>query len=236
MTDERAAHNGGPKFLVNGAEIQFRDHVITGREALTRSGNEPASEYQLILLHEGRTKLIGTDDDVDLREVAGGEFRAFEGDRCFSFTVDEVGEVWGAADMEVAEFFAIWPPRAERHWVLERAGVPDTVLTEDGVLSFGPDGVEHVVSRKDDHSEKVLVTVVTTAGVFPAEGFARYPVSTGITVALEDAKTKLHITIPPDWVVTVGTTDVNPNQTFQQAHLSGQVKIEWGPREGGGGA
>jgi hypothetical protein len=42
--------------------------------------------------------------------------------------------------------------------------------------------------------------------------------------------------VPADWIVTHGTTDVNPTLTFAQAHLEGCVKLDWGPREGGGGA
>lgn len=228
---------GGDAFPVNGAEIEFHDRRITGREALTRSGNVPASEYQLILVRDQRTRLIGTDDEIDLNAEKGGELRAFADDRSYTFTVDEVGQVWGAEDMEVSEFVRIWPRRPGFHWVLERADMPDTVLTDDGVLSFRPQGVEHVVSRKDEHPDKVLVSVVTTAGVFPAEGSARYSVTTTISAVLADAKASLRIAqVPSDWVVMVGSADVNPAMTFAQAHLLGLVKIEWGPREGGGGA
>jgi hypothetical protein len=235
MTDERLG--GSHSFPVNGVEIEFDSPAITGREALTRSNNEPASEFQLILVHDERTRLIGTDDEIDLREAHGGELRAFEADRSFSFTVDEVGQVWGAEDMEVSEFLRIWPPQPEHHWVLERADAPDTILTEDGVLSFCPAGVEHVVSRKVEHPDKVLVMVVTTAGVYPAEGVARYSAGTLISTVLAEAKTKLDITtVPADWVVMVDNVDINPNQSFEHSHLTGRVKIEWGPREGGGGA
>ena len=237
MTDEHESRAGSYRYPVNGIEIDFHDRLITGRQALTRSDNVPASEYQLILVRNERTKLIGTDDEIDLHEEKDGELRAFESDRSFGFTVDEVGQVWGAEDMEVKEFVRIWPPRPGHHWVLERKDMPDTILTEDGVLSFGPAGVEHVVSRKKEHPDKLLVVVVMTAGVYPAEGAARYPATTPISAVLADAKAKLHITtVPPDWVVMVNNADVNPNQSFEQAHLSGEVKLEWGPREGGGGA
>jgi hypothetical protein len=227
----------GHNYPVNGVQIDFHDRVITGREALTRSHNVPASEHQLILVRDQRTKLIGTDDEIDLQEERGGQLRAFESDRSFAFTVDEIGQIWGGEEMEVKEFVRIWPPRPGLHWVLERKEMPDTILTEDGVLSFGPAGVEHIVSRKDEHPDKVLVVVVTTAGVYPAEGAARYLARTPISAVLVDAKAKLGITtVPPDWVVMVKNTDVNPSQSFEQAHLSGEVKIEWGPREGGGGA
>jgi len=237
MVEEQEGRSAGERFRVNGVEIDFHDRVITGREALTRSGNTPASEYQLILVRDQRTKMIETDDEIDLHAERGGELRAFPSDRCFGFTVDEVGQVWGAEDMEVDEFLRIWPAPPGLDWVLERGDKPDTVLAPGGVLSFGPHGVEHVVSREEKHPDKILVTVVTTAGVFPPEGVARYPATMLISAVLAEAKVELKIPeIPADWVVTHDNADLSPNQTFAQAHLSGCVKLEWGPREGGGGA
>jgi hypothetical protein len=223
-------------FPVNGAEVAFSDRVITGREALTKSGNSPASEHQLVLVREGRTRLIGTDDEIDLKKEKGGALRAFPSDRSYSFTVDEVGQVWGSADMEVDEFLSIWPPRGGFQWVLERDDELDTVLAAGGLLSFGPQGVEDIVSRKIQHSDKVLVTVVTTAGTFPHEGAKRYPSSTVIADVLADAARKLQISDTATWVVVVGGRDISPTHTFAQAGLSGEVALEWGAREGGGGA
>jgi hypothetical protein len=203
---------------------------------VTRSGNIPASEHQLILVHDRRTRLIGTDDEIDLKKNKGGSLRAFLSDRSYGFTVDEIGQVWGAEEMEVDEFISIWPPRDGYHWVLERDDEPDTVLVPGGLLSFGENGVEDVVSRKDAHHDKVLVTVVTTAGTFPAEGAKRYPASTPIAEVLADAARKLQITDTETWIVTVAGRDVNATLTFAEAGLSGEVALEWGAREGGGGA
>jgi hypothetical protein len=236
MVNEEEARRRGVQYPINGVSTAFSDDVVTGREVLTHSGNVPASEFQLILVRDGRTRLIGTDHDVDLEKERGGAFRAFPSDRSFAFTVDEVGQVWGEADMEVDEFVRIWPPHQGLHWVLERDNEPDTVLTTGGVLSFGPGGVEHVVSRKDAHPETVLVTVVTTAGTYPAGGANRYPVSTQISAVLAEAARKLGIRDSSTWIVTVAGRDVSPTSTFAQAHLTGNVALEWGPREGGGGA
>jgi len=226
----------GIDYPVNGTNVAFPDDIVTGREALTRSGKVPASENQLILVWDRRTRLIGTDDEIDLTKEKGGALRAFQSDRSYGFTVDEVGQVWGAEDMEVDEFLSIWLPRDGHHWVLEREDEPDTVLFPGGLLSFGPNGVEHVVSRNDAHPDKVLVTVVTTAGTFPTEGAKRYPAATPIANVLADAARKLHITDAATWIVTVAGRDVNPTLTFAQAGLSGEVALEWGAREGGGGA
>ena len=38
------------EFLVNGTPVSFPDDVFTGRDALTRSGHTPASEFQIVLV------------------------------------------------------------------------------------------------------------------------------------------------------------------------------------------
>ena len=235
---EETAHRrtSGIDYPVNSKDVTFPYDIVTGREVLTRSDNVPASEYQLILVRNRRTHLIETDDEIDLKRESGGVLRAFRSDRSYSFTVDEVSQVWGAEDMEVDEFLLIWPLRDGHHWVLEHEDEPDTVLVPGGLLSFGPNGVEHIVSRNAPHPDKVLVTVVTTAGTFPAEGAKRYPASTQIANVLADAARKLRITDFQTWIVTVAGRDVSPTLTFAQAGLSGEVALEWGAREGGGGA
>ncbi|TIX34919.1 MAG: hypothetical protein E5V34_04395, partial [Mesorhizobium sp.] len=113
---EMEGRTRGVNYPVNGIDVEFSDNVITGREALTRSGNVPASEHQLILVRDRRTHLIGTDDDIDLKKERGGILRAFLSDRTYGFTVDEVGQVWGTDDIEVDEFLSIWPPLDGHHW------------------------------------------------------------------------------------------------------------------------
>lgn len=234
--EEVGRRSRGIEYPVNGTQVQFADHVVTGREALTQSGNLPASEFQLVLVRDRRTHLIGTDDEIDLKKEEGGSLRAFLSDRSFSFTVDEIGQVWGIEEMEVDEFLSIWPPREGHHWLLEHEDEPDTVLVPGGLLYFGKTGVEDIVSRKDAHPDKVMATVVTTAGTFPAEGAKRYPASTRISDVLADAARKLQLAGTEAWIVTVGGRDVDATKTFQQAGLSGEVALEWGMREGGGGA
>jgi hypothetical protein len=53
---------------------------------------------------------------------------------------------------------------------------------------------------------------------------------------LTEAARKLEIRDSATWIVTVAGQDVSPTLTFAQANLTGNVALEWGPREGGGGA
>lgn len=225
-----------PAIDVNGRVVEFEDFVIKGRESLNAVNLVPATEHQLILIRNRRTRLIGADDSIDLRKEAGARLRAFASDRAFSFTVEEIAQVWGAGEMEVDEFLAIWEPPAGRDWVLERDAEPDVVLRAGASLVFETDGVEDIVSRPHHGSDKILVTVITTSGIFPTQGAVRAKADDRIIEMLERAARKLRITDTTDWVVQVGGNDVDPQLTYAQAGLAGEVDIEWGAREGGGGA
>jgi hypothetical protein len=235
MADSEDVRARALEYPVNGVPVRFDDRVITGREALTAIGLVPASEHQLILVRDRRTHLIGADDTIDLRKEEGGMLRAFPSDRAFAFTVEEVSQVWGTAELEVDELLSIWEPPVGKDWVLERDDQPDVVLRPGGTVTFEPKGVEDIVSRPHHRTDKLLVTVFTTSGTFPAQGALRVEAREVIANILARAAHKLHLTQTEGWVAQVDGVDIDPQQTFAQAGLAGEVDIEWGEREGGGG-
>ena len=81
----------------------------------------------------------------------------------------------------------------------------------------------------------VEVQVVTTSGVYPVHGTDKEPINHPVMKALEKAQKELDIADTTNWIATVGGTEIDPAKTYAENHLSGQVKIDWGPREGGGG-
>jgi hypothetical protein len=81
----------------------------------------------------------------------------------------------------------------------------------------------------------VEVAVVTTSGSYPKNGFERTPIRQKISVILKKAANKLEITDTTDWVATVGEQEVNPDSSYLDSGLTGEVEIDYGPREGGGG-
>lgn len=221
--------------LVNSSPIRFDDPIVTGREILTAAGLLPASEFVLIQVRKGRTRLITTDDKVDLRE-AEGAFRAFSNDRAFAFTVDEVGQIWGSDSIEVDELLAIMRIPEGRDLVLEREDEPDLVLRPGGTLFLGAPGVEDIISRPTQMPGFLQVTVYATAGVFPPEGALRIRSITPVSAVLERAARALELADTAGWVASVDGRDLNPALSFEQNQLSGIVQIEWSPPEGGGGA
>ena len=85
----------------------------------------------------------------------------------------------------------------------------------------------------------VEVSISTTSGFFPAEGFNRVPAHQKVEVELEKAKQQLKIKDTAGWVATVtaptGKRTIDSTRSYIENGLSGEVEIDWGPSEGGGG-
>ena len=85
----------------------------------------------------------------------------------------------------------------------------------------------------------VEVSISTTAGFYPAEGYVQVPVDEKVEFQLEKAGRELDIKSTSDWVAKVngpkGMRAIDPMKTYMENELSGQVDIDWGPKEGGGG-
>lgn len=85
----------------------------------------------------------------------------------------------------------------------------------------------------------VEVSISTTAGFYPAEGYEQVSVDEKVEVQLEKAARDLDIKPTNDWIAQVngseGLRAIEPMKTYMENRLSGQVDIDWGPKEGGGG-
>lgn len=96
------------------------------------------------------------------------------------------------------------------------------------------------IPKEAKHLEhEVEVSVSTTAGFFPTEGFNHVPANQAVQVELEKAKHALHIKDTTNWIASVagpsGKRVIDPTKTYAENALSGKVEIDWGPSEGGGG-
>lgn len=85
----------------------------------------------------------------------------------------------------------------------------------------------------------VGVSISTTAGFYPEDGFERVPAHQKVSVELEKAKHALKIRDTAGWVATVtgptGKRDIDTSKSYIENALAGEVEIDWGPSEGGGG-
>lgn len=81
----------------------------------------------------------------------------------------------------------------------------------------------------------VLVSVYTTSGAFPRQGEERVKSTERVETFLREAAKHLHLTDTTGWVARVGGSEINTSRSFTEDGLTGTVKIQWGPPEGGGG-
>jgi hypothetical protein len=91
-------------------------------------------------------------------------------------------------------------------------------------------------SGGDKGRDHVDVSVYTTSGSYPRSGFEKQPISAVVNKVLEEAKRSLQLTDTTNWIARIDGKEIDPAKTYRDNHLSGKVKIQWGPREGGGGS
>ncbi len=87
--------------------------------------------------------------------------------------------------------------------------------------------------------EEIEVSISTTAGFYPAEGFNVVPEKQNIEHELHKAKHALDIKDVEGWIATVvtptGKRTLDPSKSYAENGLSDKADIDWGPSEGGGG-
>src|SRR5438132_804630 len=116
------------------------------------------------------------------------------------------------------------------------------------VVSHRPPGKERAMTdehqqpneaAKEHPDQFVRVSISTTAGFFPAEGFNRVPIHQKVEVELEKARHALKIKDTAGWVASIadaaGKRQIDPEKSYLDNKLAGEVEIDWGPSEGGGG-
>ncbi len=82
----------------------------------------------------------------------------------------------------------------------------------------------------------INVSVVTTSGTYPpGEEYVQVPSHQKVEQVLKDAARKLELTNTNGWVAQVNRNPIDPNKNYIENGLAGQVDIDWGPTEGGGG-
>lgn len=96
--------------------------------------------------------------------------------------------------------------------------------------------VEHELGGNDRSDNFVEVVVLTTSGTYPASGTDRVPANQKVRQQLRKAANELGLTDTDAWVAKVGGREIDPEKSYVDNQLTGTVRIDWGPREGGGGA
>lgn len=88
---------------------------------------------------------------------------------------------------------------------------------------------------KNKPETHVEVQIVTTSGKYPDRGFDKVPANQKLRIQLEKAAKKLNIADTNGWVAMVGDRELNIDLSYRDLALVGEVVIDYGPPEGGGG-
>ena len=78
--------------------------------------------------------------------------------------------------------------------------------------------------------------ILTTSGSYPAKGHETVPASEPVIEILRRAAAALGIANTSEWVAKINGNEIDPSQTYAALHLHGEVKIDFGKREAGGGS
>lgn len=89
---------------------------------------------------------------------------------------------------------------------------------------------------KKNEARTINVRVHTTSGNYPASGHEKVPVTEEVHEILKRAADKLELVGTTDWIVRVGNTVIAGSSTYEQLGERGEVKLDWGASEGGGGS
>jgi hypothetical protein len=89
---------------------------------------------------------------------------------------------------------------------------------------------------RGNRPKHIDVVVATTAGFYPTEGVERLPIDQPVKVQLAKAAKALKITDVSGWIARVGTRELDVEKSYAANGLECKVEIDYGRREGGGGA
>jgi hypothetical protein len=89
---------------------------------------------------------------------------------------------------------------------------------------------------KDKPENHVFVAVITTSGSWPAEGFEKVPNHQKVSIFLKKSVNELKLVSTDGWVAKVGINVIDVEKTYLESNLTGEVTIDFGPPEGGGGS
>lgn len=91
-------------------------------------------------------------------------------------------------------------------------------------------------AEKIKEENHLQVTVLTTAGVYPSTGSDTVPAHQKVEVELKKAAKALGLVDTSNWVARVGTKEIDVEKNYIDNGLTKEVKIDFGPTEGGGGS
>lgn len=92
------------------------------------------------------------------------------------------------------------------------------------------------MSEQRDRQHFLSVAVLTTSGRYPDEGFIQVPQHQPVKAILQKASKNLDLTDTEGWIARVNDLEIDTRSSYEANRLRGEIVLDWGPSEGGGGA
>jgi hypothetical protein len=135
------------RYTINGEGSSSADRTPIGSQLLADAGFEPADDFILIERTAHGTRVVSSDDVLELGGNAH-EFFAFEGGVAYELTLNEHSIYWGQDKIELEKIRVLGnvPDDHELIWVRDKDQVE--VLPAHGTFDLGRKGVEHLRTQK----------------------------------------------------------------------------------------
>jgi hypothetical protein len=134
-------------YTINGRPAVTAHRTPTQTQVLTDAGFEPADDFILIQRTPHGTRVVSTDDVLELGD-GSIEFFAFESGASYQLTLNEHSIWWGADKIEIGEIRTLGNVPDEDDIIWEREDGSSEELPTQGKFSLRGKGVEHLKTRK----------------------------------------------------------------------------------------
>lgn len=146
------------------AQLEYRagfieDPVVTGRQLIAESGNEPADEFIVLqVLPSGDLEELRLNESTDLRERGVERFIIIKSDRTFRFTIVDERQEWPASLINGLTLKRLGKKDPREFSVfLERRDEADQEIDDDQIVDLAVQGVERFYFRPIEQTVEILV-------------------------------------------------------------------------------
>lgn len=134
-------------YTINQQIANTTDNTPTAAQVLADAGFEPAEDFVLIMRTAHGTKVVSSDDVL---ELAGSikEFFAFETGTIFELTVNGHSIWWGSPQMDIPTIRLLGNVQEEDDLIWLRVDEEPETLALHGLFNLNEKGIEHLKTHK----------------------------------------------------------------------------------------
>ncbi|MFL9895905.1 hypothetical protein [Paraburkholderia sp. RL17-381-BIF-C] len=146
-------------FLINGKEAHTAVRTLESLQLLSDGGYEPADDYVLIQRTAHGSRVVSTDDEIDL-EAQKAEFYAFPTGATYEVTVNTHSVWWGEPSIDISEIRRLANVSEDEDLLWNRNEEGNEKLPLKGAFRLDGAGVEHLRTHKREAPPAVYVYFV----------------------------------------------------------------------------